>query len=30
MNTGKKRGRPSKKQVAKFTVMPVELKLDIV
>jgi DNA repair protein RadA/Sms len=30
MNTGKKRGRPSKKQVANFTVVPTELKLDIV
>ena len=30
MNTGKKRGRPSKKQVANFTVIPTELKLDIV
>jgi DNA repair protein RadA/Sms len=31
MNTGmKKRGRPSKKQVANLTVVPTELKLDIV
>ena len=30
MNTGKKRGRPSKKQVANFTVVPASLKLDIV